>query len=93
LAIPWGQPGFGTEAEQKRLADESVMVVGRRKYPMAGHFPPTSTDPVLRLVFPREVQPSDKSVVFRFYLPGINFPEREVEFWTEDLKYRGKVEM
>ena len=56
-----------------------------------GYFPPMRSDPVLRLVFPREVQPTDKTVVFRLYLAGISFPEREVQFRLKDLMYHGKL--
>jgi hypothetical protein len=69
------------------------MLAGRKTWQLVGHFPPSPSDPVLRLVFPREVQPTDKSVLFRLYLPGISFPEREVEFRTKDLMYHGKLEM
>jgi len=94
LAIPWAQPlRFGTEAERKRMVDESVMIAGRKTFQLVGHFPPNASDPVLRLVFPREVKPEDKSVLFRLYLPGISFPEREVEFRTKELMYHGKLEM
>ena len=94
LAIPWGQPArFGTEPERKRMEQESVMIASRRKWQLVGHFPPSPADPVLRLVFPREVSPADKSVLFRLYLPGISFPERELEFRTGDLMYHGKLEM
>lgn len=94
LAIPWDQPlRFGTEAERKRMVEESVMIAGRKTFQLVGHFPPNQSDPVLRLVFPREVKPTDKSVLFRLYLPGISFPEREVEFRTRDLRYHGKLEM
>jgi hypothetical protein len=60
---------------------------------MVGHFPPTATDPVLRLVFPREVEASDKAVVFRLYLPGVEFPDREVQFRINELMYHGKLAM
>ena len=46
-----------------------------------------------RLIFPRLVKPADKSVIFRLYLGGLNFPEREVEFRVKDLFYQGKLEM
>ena len=69
------------------------MITGRKTWQLAGHFPPNQSDPVLRLVFPREVQPTGKSVLFRLYLPGVAFPEREVEFRIRDLMYHGKLEM
>jgi hypothetical protein len=94
LAIPYGNlRKLGDAAEERRFEEETVMMVGRRKLKYSGHFPPTPSDPVLRLVFPREVQMADKKVVFRLYLPGVEFPDREVEFSVKDLIYRGKLEM
>jgi hypothetical protein len=75
------------------MEEESVMLVGHKTFKMVGHFPPTGADPVLRLVFPREVETSDKTVVFRLYLPGMEFPDREVEFPTKELMYHGKLAM
>jgi hypothetical protein len=94
LAIAYGSlPGVEKPGERKRLEEESVMVIGRKKYKMLGHFPPVPSDPVLRLVFPKEIQPGDKRVVFRLTLPGIQFPEREIEFEVKELMYRGKLEV
>ena len=44
-------------------------------------------------IFPRAVKPADKAVLFRLYLGGLKFPEREIEFRTKDLTYQGKLEM
>jgi len=85
--------GLGDARESKRMEEESVMLIGKKSYQMVGHFPPTPSDPVLRLVFPRAVKSSDKSVIFRLYLGGLNFPEREVEFRVKDLFYQGKLEL
>lgn len=94
LAIPYADlRKLGHADESRRFEDESVMIVGRRSFKLSGHFPPTPSDPVLRLVFPREVQTGDKKVIFRLYLPGVAFPDREVEFTVKDLIYRGKLEM
>jgi hypothetical protein len=94
LAISWPRPQeLGTLAERKRMEDQSVLEVGHKEYHITGHFLPGPADPVLRLVFPRVVKPSDKNMTIRLYLPGISFPEREVQFWTKDLMYRGKLEM
>ena len=84
---------FSDEREVRRLEDESLMHIGRRKFKLSGHFPPSAGDPVLRLAFPREVQLSDKSVSFDLYLPGVAVPYRVVEFRVKDLLVRGKVEM
>jgi hypothetical protein len=94
LAIDYQDRDPNWSAEDiRRMQDESFMLVGRRKHRMVGYFPPTPSDPVLRLAFPRDVQPADKRVVFRLYLPGISFPERDAEFEMKDLLYRGKLEM
>lgn len=85
--------GIGNAREEKLMEDETVMVIGTKQYKIAGYFPPTTIDPVLRLVFPRAVKESDKTVKFRFYLPGLTFPERETEFEVRDLKYHGKLTM
>jgi hypothetical protein len=94
LAIPYRSPvRFGTAEEQTRMENECEMVVDRKTYPILGHFPPTTGDPVLRLVFPRRVEVDKKSVVFRLFLPGVPFPEREIEFRPRDLVYHGKLEI
>jgi hypothetical protein len=90
LAVAYAWPKSIDPAEERRMEEQCVMIAGRKTIHMAGHFPPTAADPVLRLVFPREMGPDDKSVVFRLYLPGLEFPDREVEFRIKDLLYRGK---
>jgi hypothetical protein len=85
--------GLGDARESKRMEEESVMLIGKKSYPIVGHFPPTPSDPVLRLIFPRALKPADKSVLFRLYLGGLKFPEREIEFRVKDLTYQGKLEM
>jgi hypothetical protein len=84
---------LGDAAEERRLQEQSVMKIGRRTYHMVGHFPPTDSDPVLRLVFPREVKDTDKDVDFQLYVPGLPFPEREAVFRVRDLLYHGKLAM
>jgi hypothetical protein len=82
---------LGSAEEQRRLEQDTEMIVGRKHYKMEGHFPPTPSDPVLRLVFERVVKPTDKSVRFQLYLPGLPFPERDLEFFIKDLLYHGKL--
>ena len=79
--------------EVRAMEEQTVMLIGRKSYKIIGHFPPIESDPVLRLVFPREAQPTDKSVIFHLYLPGIPFPNRETEFRVKDLMYHGKLAM
>jgi hypothetical protein len=77
----------------KRVEKETAMRVGSKSYPVEGLFPPAPSDPALRLIFPRQVRDSDKSVYFQLYLPGLPFPEREAEFRVKDLSYHGKLTM
>jgi hypothetical protein len=79
--------------EARRMEEESVMKIGRKKYKMTGHFPPAPDDPFLRLVFPRVVGPKDKIVEFDLYLPGVTEPYRTVEYAIKDMMYHGKLEM
>jgi hypothetical protein len=69
------------------------MRVGRKKYKMTGHFPPTQNDVYLRMAFPRQVLESDKSVVFELYVPGLTPPFRTVEFRVKDMIVKGKLEL
>jgi hypothetical protein len=85
--------GTSDARENKRMEEESIMIIGRKTYHIVGHFPPTPSDPVLRLIFPRAVKAADKFVLFRLYLGGLKFPEREAEFRVKDLSYQGKLEM
>lgn len=81
------------EGEIRRMENECVMRVGKKKFKMTGHFPPSPGDRFLRLAFPREVRAADKSVVFELYLPGVPIPYREAEFKVKDMLVDGKLEM
>ncbi len=95
LAVEYPTPDAlsKTANEWKTMENETAMRVGGKAYRIEGTFPPTLSDPVLRLVFPRSVKPTDKSVTFQLYLPGLPFPERAAEFHVKDLRYRGKLAM
>jgi hypothetical protein len=94
LAIPQVTlRGLNKPGEEKAMEEQTVMLIGGKSYKIVGHFPPTEADPVLRLVFPREAQATDKNVLFRLYLPGMPFPNREVEFPVKSLLYHGKLAM
>ena len=80
-------------AETKRMEQESVLKVGKKKYKITGQFPPTPADPYLRLVYPREIGPNDKSLVFELYLPGVSGSYQFVEFRTKELLYHGQPEI
>lgn len=76
--------------ETKRMEEESVMKLGRKRVKMTGHFPPTRSDPFLRIIFPRAELGEQKKLVFDLYVPGIPGPYRHAEFVVKDLMYRGK---
>ena len=85
--------GFFDEKEMHSMEEESVMHVGRKKFKMTGHFPPSASDPYLRMAFPREVTASDKTVSFDLSLPGVEMPFRQIEFKVKDLIVGGKLEI
>ena len=93
LAISLAPGALAKRGEEARMLEESAMILGGKRHRIVGYFPPTAADPVLRLVFEREVKPADKRVLFRLYVPGIDFPDRDVEFRVSDLMYHGKLEM
>ncbi len=94
LGIPYSKPAaFDNAEDERRMQTESRMKIGKKTYRILGHFPPTPSDPVFRLVFPREVKPTDKTIEFQLYVPGVPFPEREVLFYVKDLLFHNKVEM
>jgi hypothetical protein len=93
LAVSIANGASFSKEEEIRQLEESVMRVGRKKFKISGHFPPSSSDPYLRLAFPRQVSIDDKTVAFDLYLPGVVMPFREVEFKVKELVVRGKLEM
>ncbi len=94
VAIGVGQAGaFSNEEETRRMEQESVMRVGRKKFKITGHFPPSAGDPYLRLAFPRVATAADKTVTFELYVPGVSMGGRTVEFTIKDMIVNGKLEM
>lgn len=85
---------FSTEAETRRLEQDSALDSGHGRAKLSAYFPPTSTDPHLYLAFPRDVVlPTDKIVSFELYLPGAPGPFRTLQFKVKDLLVDGKLEM
>lgn len=85
--------GFLDESEVRKMEQETVMRAGKKKIKLTGSFPPSASDPYVRLAFPRQVELSDKSVTFELYLPGVPSPYRSVEFKLKDLVVNGKLEL
>ena len=84
---------LASDRDTQQMEQECVMRVGRKKIKMSGHFPPSAGDPYLRLAFPRQVEPGDKTVTFELYLPGVAMPFRVAEFKVKDMMVKGKLEI
>jgi len=92
LAMRVDGAAFADSKEVQAMEDECELRVKGKKLQLVGHFPPTRTDPYLRLVFPRMLGPKDTQLEFELYIPGVQDRYREVFFKLSDLKFRGKVE-
>ena len=80
-------------ADSRTMEEESYLKVGKKRYKIQGHFPPTETDPALRLIFPRMVKDTDKELYLELYIPGIIGQYRQAAFPIKSLYYKGKLEM
>lgn len=85
--------GFLDEREVRKMEDETEMHAGKKKFKLTGSFPPSESDPYLRLAFPRQVDLNDKTLRFDLYLPGVPSPFRSVEFTLKDMVSGGKLEL
>jgi hypothetical protein len=75
-----------------RMQKDTQMRIGKKSYPLFTHFPPSSSDSYLRLVFKRPtLAVSDKSIFFAFVVPGVTDPYRNVEFYLKEMEFRGKL--
>jgi hypothetical protein len=85
--------GFLDEREVKHMEEETTLRAGKKKIKLTGTFPPSESDPYLRLAFPRQVDLSDKNLLFELYLPGVPSPFRSAEFKLKDMLVNGKLEL
>ena len=79
-------------SERRKMEQECVMKVGRKTIQIVGHFPPTRSDPYLRLLFPRVVDPVNNTISFELYIPSVKKPYRTVAFFLKEMKYKGSLE-
>ncbi len=93
VAIPLDANALADASETKRMEAESILRIGKRKWKATGHFPPTPADPVLRLIFPREVPEGAKEISVEVYLPSLPSPYRNAQFRLKDLMLRGQPEL
>lgn len=93
VAIPLAAHALSDVGETKRMESESLLRVGKRKVKATGHFPPTPADPILRLIFPRDLAEGTKEFTVEVYLPSISGPYRSATFRVKDLVYRGQPDL
>jgi|YNPMSStandDraft_1061717.scaffolds.fasta_scaffold07141_3 hypothetical protein len=79
-------------ASIQKMEQDSRLKIGSRSYELVGYFLPTSEDPYLRLVFPRDVRDSDTELRFELYVPGVPLPFRTVRFELDKLVWHGRPE-
>jgi hypothetical protein len=73
-----------------RMQKDSRMRADKKSFDLITYFPPSPSDPYLRLVFPRAAVV--KSIDFTFLIPGATDPYRQATFMAKDMMYRGKLE-
>ncbi len=83
--------GFSDSIMVDRMKRDSQMRAGKAALRLVTYFPPSSSDPYLRLVFPRVEQPG-KTLEFTIVVPGAADPYRRLIFYTKEMIYRGKLE-
>lgn len=83
---------FANAKEIKTMEKECFIRVGKQKIRSVGYFPPTPSDPYLRILFPRVPLAGLKVISIGLYLPGVHKPFQDVEFPVKDLVDRGKLE-
>jgi len=83
--------GFDDAKEVKQMEKECTLRIGRKKVKIDGHFPPSSSDPFVRLAFLKEGAENERTLQFELYIPGAPLPYRNAEFPVKDMVYKGKV--
>ena len=85
LAVVCDPNALADGQDARKLEEESYLKVGKKKFKLMGHFPPTPSDPLLRLIFQRDVEAKAKLLEFEFYLPGGPSPYRQVSYKIAEL--------
>jgi hypothetical protein len=94
LAIPYEPNALADAQEARKMETESFLKAGKKKLKLAGHFPPSPADPVLRLIFLRDIDPKAKALEFELYLPSVPSPWRQVYFKLADFPVKdGRPEL
>jgi hypothetical protein len=80
-------------SEMALMENQSVMKIGKQKIKMSGYFPPSPTDSMTRLIYPRAGTEGAKEIVFELFLPGTGTPYRLAIYSKKGMNYRGKLAM
>lgn len=84
---------FSDAGRVSDLQKDSRLRAGKKSHPLVTFFPPSSSDPYLRLVFDRPTSiEKEKSLDIEFVVPGISDPYRRASFYTKELRYRDRIE-
>ena len=93
LAVKTPRPELLADAaESRRIETESRLHAAGSERRPAIVFPPTNTDPWLRLAFARPPRDRVKQLVFDLYVPGADTPYRQAIFESKELMYKGAIE-
>lgn len=83
---------LGEGPEMRRMEQQCSLRAGGKNYKLTAYFPPSSSDPYLRLAFARPTGAAFKALQFDLYLPAFKDSFRTVEFPLSGLRYRGQPE-
>jgi hypothetical protein len=88
------QTGLLVPEEMKRLERECRIRSGKKILKLEGLFPPTPGDPLLRLVFPRDLDPKAGKIRLELYIPALDGKAwRTFEFSLKTMQVNGKLEI
>lgn len=93
LSAPLDPNALADAQEAKLFEQETTLKAGKRKHKMMGHFPPTPSDPLVRMLFPRDVDAKAKQLEFELYFPGTGSPYRTVYYKLVDMTVGGQLEL
>jgi hypothetical protein len=88
------QTGLLVREELARLEKDCRIRSGKRTLKLEALFPPAPGDPLLRLVFPRELDPKADKVRLELYIPAMDGKAwRTFEFFLREMQVAGKLEI
>ena len=86
------QTGLLVPEEMARLQKDCRLRSGKKLLKLSGLFPPTLGDPILRLIFPRDLDPKADKVRLELYIPALDGKAwRTFEFPIKAMMIEGKL--